>query len=137
MNSSVMFFSVRGCRGLCSHGKIWVPFSGDIFHYRFFFPMLLGQLFFIQQGSCEPSSGRFHLNSWPYARSVPCAFSHPAPAAPQCVVGLPSYSHFPVVIRYLWSDGEMGSCIFFFLRLNGKSRTDFARPLLLDIYQNL
>lgn len=30
MNSSVKFFSVRGCRGLHGHGKSWVLFSGDI-----------------------------------------------------------------------------------------------------------
>lgn len=42
--------------------------------YRSSFSWLLGQIFLpssLQQGPCEPSSGRFLFNTWPFGKPVP------------------------------------------------------------------
>lgn len=94
-DSGVMFSSVHGCRGLAVMVNFKCCFLVMVFHYRFLFPWLLGQVFlpsFIQRGPCEPSSGRFLLYTWPFGKTVPFAFfpfSRLA-SAPQSVMELPS-----------------------------------------------
>lgn len=118
MNSSGMFSIVHGCRGLCSHGKFWVLFSGGVFHDRFLFLWLLGQVFlhpFVWQGPCEPSSGRFPLNTWPFGKFVPCTFSCSAVQHQPLSLSwdFPHPSHLPVVIRFLWHDSRKWGAEFF------------------------
>lgn len=117
MNSSMMFFSVHDCRGLCGHGKFWVLFPGDVFHYRFLFPGLLGQVFLHSSYGKDPVShlvGGFfltldHLGNLffvPFpiqlsstSPSVCWEFRHP--------------SHLCVVIRFLWSDNRKWGAAFY------------------------